>query len=68
MKYYLIIGNKIKSEIIRSPGDVTALPVLDEVRAVSLLSQKHVKALMNNTGWNAQEVIDKLGLVDEREE
>ena len=67
MKYYLIIGNKITSEIIRSVGDVTALPLLDESRAVSLINQKHIVALMNKMDWDAETVIEKLGLIDERE-
>ena len=67
MKYYLIYGNKIKSEIDHSPGDVTALPLMDEERAVSLINEKHIVALMNKMDWNAAIVIEKLGLVDERE-
>jgi hypothetical protein len=65
--YYLIVGNRIKQEIDTADGDVTALPILDSARAVSLLNRQHVIALMNNEGWTAQQVIDKLGLVDERE-
>ena len=66
MKYYLIRGNKITSEIVRSPGDVTALPLLDEDKAVSLINEVHIKALMKKMDWTAATVIDKLGLVDER--
>lgn len=67
MKYYLIYGNKVKSEIVRSVGDVTALPLMDEERAVSLINANHIKALMNKMDWTPAEVLDNLGLVDERE-
>ena len=67
MKYYLIRGNKVTSEIVRSVGDVTALPLLDEERAVSLINEKHIIALMKKMDWNVATVLDKLGLVDARE-
>jgi len=64
--YYLIVGNTIKQEIDTDTG-VIALPILEGDRAVSLLNKAHVLALMNNGGWNASQVINKLGLVDLRE-
>ena len=67
MKYYLIYGNKIKSVIERSVGDVTALPLLDETKAVSLINENHIKALMKKMKWDVPTVISRLGLVDERE-
>ena len=66
MKYYMIVGNKVTSEIVRSAGDVTALPLLDEARAVSLINEKHILALMARMSWNAATVMDRLGLVDAR--
>jgi len=70
--YYLIVGNSIIQEIIRTPGDVTALPLLDELRAVSLMNQKHVAALLawiRSHGYpnaTAASVIEALGLIDNR--
>ena len=66
MKYYMIVGNKITSEIVRSVGDVTALPLLDEEREVSLINEKHIIALMKKMNWDAAKAVDGLGLVDER--
>jgi hypothetical protein len=65
--YYLIVGNRITQEIDTADTDVVALPILDSARAVSLLNRQHIIALMNNTGWTAQQVIDRLGLIDERD-
>jgi len=64
--YYLIRGNTIEQEI-DSDTAVTALPLLGGGNAVSLLNQVHVIAIMNRTGLNAAQIIDYLGLVDERE-
>ena len=66
--YYLIVGDRVQEEITRGQGAVTALPLLDEMRAVSLLNRRHVLALMNRFGLTAAEILAALGLVDERPE
>lgn len=65
--YYLIVGDTIKQEIDTADSDVTVLPILDSARAVSLINRQHIVALMANLGMTANQVIDKLGLTDERE-
>ena len=64
--YYLIRGNTIEQEIDTDTA-VTALPLLGGAGAVSLLNLAHFLAIMNRTGKSAAEIIDYLGLVDERE-
>jgi len=66
MKYYLIVGNIIKSEIERSIGDVTALPLLDEARAVSLINQEIIGVLKEKEIWDDKKTFEMLGLIDER--
>ena len=55
--YYLIVGKAITREINTANTDVTALPLLDRV---------HIIALMNRLELTAAEVIESMGLVDER--
>ncbi len=64
--YYLIRGNTIEQEI-DSDTAVTALPLLGGAGAISLLNRAHFLAIMNRTGLSAAQIIDYLGLVDERE-
>lgn len=64
--YYLIVGNRITQEINTADVDVTVLPILGGTSVMSLLNRTHIVALMNNTGWTVQQVINRLGLVDER--
>ena len=64
--YYLVVGNTIKQEIDTDDTDVTVLPILDSARAVSLINRQHITALMSNTGLTTDQVVSKLGLIDER--
>lgn len=66
--YFLIVGNKIRQEIDADDDDVVALPLMESGSAMSLINRAHIIALMNRMGWTAAEVIDRLGLVDEREQ
>jgi len=65
--YFLIVGNKIKQELDTSATDVTALPLMESARTMSLINKQHIIALMNRMEWTAEQVIDRLGLVDERD-
>ena len=65
--YFLIVGKKITQEIDTAETDVTALPLLESSRAMSLLDRVHIIALMNRMDWTAAEVIENMGLVDERD-
>ena len=64
--YFWIVGDEIRSEIDSADTDVTALPLLEAGSAMSLINKAHIVALMNRMGWTAAQVIDRLGLVDER--
>jgi hypothetical protein len=64
--YYLIVGNRITQEINTADVDVTVLPILGGTNVISLLNRAHIVALMNNTGWTVRQVINRLGLIDER--
>jgi hypothetical protein len=65
--YFLIVGDKIKQELDTSDTDVTALPLMESARAMSLINKQHIIALMNRMEWTAEQVVDRLGLVDERD-
>lgn len=64
--FFLIRGNRITQEIDSEDIAVTALPLFGGGAAVSLLNKAHVIALMGRFNRTATQVIDDLGLVDER--
>ena len=64
---YLVYGNVITEEIERSSGSGTALPVLDEEHAASLIRQEHIESLMANLGLSEEEAHAALGLIDGRQ-
>ena len=66
--YYLIVGNKIKQEIDTDDEGNIALPLMGGANACSLLNRAHIISLMNRGGLTASQVIDYMGLVDERPE
>lgn len=65
--FYLIRGNTIEQEIDTNDTGNIALPLMGGVNACSLLNREHFIEIMSRTGKSAAEIIDYLGLVDERE-
>lgn len=63
-KYYLIVGDQITSELDTVVGDVVALPLLESAKAMSLINQKHITALVAASGFTMAQVVAKLGLTD----
>ena len=68
MRFYLIRGNQIVTELEADPTDVIglSLPLFGGGDAVSMLNEQHAQALMASQGWTAQQALDALGLVDLR--
>lgn len=64
--YYLIQVNRVTHEIDTDGGAVTALPLLAGGQAKSLINRAHILALMSRFNRTAAQIIDDLGLIDER--
>jgi len=65
--YYLIRGNAIISEIDAEDVAVVALPLIGGANKMSLINRAHILYIMNKFNRTAAQIIDDLGLVDERE-
>ena len=66
--YYLVHGNDIVAAIERGPGAVTALPLLAEGKAMSLINEAHIEALKASLKQNQTVALAALGLADKRAE
>lgn len=65
--YYLIRGNTITAEIDTQDAGVVALPLMAGGQNISLINRAHILAIMNKFNRTAGQIVDDLGLVDERE-
>lgn len=66
--YYLIEGNEVQQKLELEVGARIALPLLGGKQERSVVNQKQFDALRINEGWTEAQVIEKFGLVDEREQ
>lgn len=64
--YYLVYGNDVVATIEREAGAVTALPLLDEKQAMSLVNEAHIGALATSLSADEPAAFDALGLSDKR--
>ena len=63
-KYYLVVGNTITQTLDTTAGDVIALPLMEDAKAMSLINQAHVAAIMKATGATTSQIIARLGLTN----
>ena len=65
-EYSLIKGDEVISTIDLSDKDLLAVPLLNGEDGMSLISERHIKNLMDRLKLTKAEVLEMMGITDKR--